>query len=151
MALSTDVRVFQIKESPFDGAPFGVRFESTDTPYTFIQRQLAHFNTPAGAAAFLSIPEREEDSPLELARTVPVEVPLDIPFLPSLTANVPVYNFAFAKVRFRALYFHRPLHCGLRVVLHVPPQKALTPHRRKRTFLCYLNRTYMCYLHSVNP
>lgn len=88
--LSTDVRVFKIRRGE---SKFGVTFEPGDTPFSFLQRQQAHFNTPAGAAQFRAIPETPSDTPLTLFPT---------------EAGTAVYNFAFAKVRYRALTAQAP-------------------------------------------
>ena len=88
--LSMDVRVFQIQPGQ---VPHGIRFESGDSPFGFLQRQLAHFNA-GGNTAFNGIPEAQDQSPLELAQTVPTS---SFPFFPT-----PVFNFVIARVRYVA-------------------------------------------------
>jgi hypothetical protein len=95
--LSTDVRVFQIQPNQM---PHGVIFQGGDTPFTFLQRQLDHFNTP-GNTAFDGIHEAQDDSPLELAQTVGA-IPLTNP------RGTPVFNYAIARVRYRALSASAP-------------------------------------------
>ena len=93
--LSTDIRVFQLK-------PGGNIAGSTTTldatvnsssPYNYIQTLLAECrgNGNAGTSPFESISQNENTSWLELSQTVKVG-----------TADIPVYNFAIAKVRYRA-------------------------------------------------
>ena len=92
--LSTDVRVFRIRrgETRFDG----INFRMDDSPYTFLQRYQGIFNTLDGEPKFRSIPEPQDESPLTL--------------FPLQDAQE-VYNFAFAKVRYRALSAHAPNVC----------------------------------------
>jgi len=95
--LSTDVRVFQVRPNQM---PHGVIFQGSDTPFTFLQRQLDHFNAP-GNTAFEGIPEAQNQSPLELAQTVGA-IPLVNP------TGTPVFNYAIARVRYRALSASAP-------------------------------------------
>lgn len=88
--LSTDLRVFKIRRGE---AKFGITFQSGDTPFAFLQRLQAHFNSPAGAAQFRAIPETQAQSPVTMFPT---------------EGGTPVYNFAFAKVRYRALTAQAP-------------------------------------------
>lgn len=88
--LSTDVRVFKIRRGE---SKFGVTFEPSDTPFSFLQRQQAHFNTAAGEAQFRAIPGTPSETPLTLFPT---------------EGGTAVYNFAFAKVRYRALTAQAP-------------------------------------------
>ncbi|MGH9928393.1 MAG: galactose oxidase-like domain-containing protein [Pyrinomonadaceae bacterium] len=88
--LSTDVRVFRIRRGE---TRFGVRFEDTDTPFTFLQRTQAFYNTPAGEPQFRAIPENPDDTPLTLFAT---------------QGGQSVFNFAFAKVRYRAVTAQAP-------------------------------------------
>ena len=88
--LSTDVRVYRIRRGE---SKFGGTFQMSDTPFTYLQRQQAFFNTAAGDPHFRSIPETQADSPLTLFAT---------------QAGQEVHNFAFAKVRYRALTAQAP-------------------------------------------
>lgn len=88
--LSTDVRVFKIKRGE---TKYGVTFMASDTPYTFLQKAQASFNMPAGEPQFRAIPEAPNDTPLTLFPT---------------EGGSAVYNFAFAKVRYRALTAQAP-------------------------------------------
>ena len=88
--LSTDVRIFRIRRGE---TRFGVEFRSSDTPFSFLQRMQAFFNTAAGEPQFRAIPEDPDDSPLTLFGT---------------QGGTPVFNFAFAKVRYRALTAQAP-------------------------------------------
>jgi hypothetical protein len=88
--LSTDVRVFRIRRG---ATRFGVTFEMGDTPFSFLQRLQAFFNTPAGEPQFRAIPEDPDDSPLTLFPT---------------QGGQAVFNFAFAKVRYRAVTAQAP-------------------------------------------
>lgn len=83
--LSTDVRAYRIRRGE---SKFGGTFQMSDTPFTYLQRQQAFFNTTAGEPHFRSIPEPQAESPLTLFPT---------------QAGQEVHNFAFAKVRYRAL------------------------------------------------
>ena len=83
--LSIDTRVFRIR--PGEGT-HGITYLNSDTPFTFLQRQLNHFNT-TGAAAFDNIPKEPDDSPLDLSRV-------------TNPGGTPNFNYAFAKVRYRA-------------------------------------------------
>jgi hypothetical protein len=88
--LSTDVRVFKIRRGE---SSYGVRFEGADSPYEFLRRQQDFFNTAAGEPQFRAIPEPADLSPLTLFPT---------------QGGQEVFNFAFAKVRYRALTASAP-------------------------------------------
>lgn len=84
--LSTDLRIFQTKRGP---TPFGVTFQDAEGPLAFLDRLLDHFvEAPNNNShPFKSIPTGFESNPLEWSRT---------------SGGEPVFNFAVAKVRYRA-------------------------------------------------
>ena len=88
--LSTDLRVFRIRRGE---SKFGVTFQPGETPHAFLQRVQAFYNTAMGEPFFRAIPENPDSSPLTL---FPIEGLQD------------VFNFAFAKVRYRALTAQAP-------------------------------------------
>lgn len=91
--LSTDVRVFRIRRGE---TKYGFTFMMGETPFAFLQRLQGIFNTPAGEPLFNGIPDTPDESPLTLF---------------PLQGAQEVYNFAFAKVRYRALTAHAPNVC----------------------------------------
>lgn len=88
--LSTDLRVFKIRRGE---SKFGVSFQAGENPHAFLQRVQAFYNTSMGEPFFRAIPENPDVSPLTL---FPTESGQD------------VFNFAFAKVRYRALSAQAP-------------------------------------------
>lgn len=85
--LSTDVRTFTMR----GGSPFGDIIQGTgaDAPYDFIKAVLDQFNDLENNSAhpFLNLPTEQDSAPLELAPEV---------------SGAPYYNYAVAKVRYRA-------------------------------------------------
>jgi hypothetical protein len=98
--LSRDLRVFQIRPG---GAVGATTFADSDTPHTFIQRLIQDFDAQADSDMhpFENLATGQEESTLELATTVDGE---------------PVYNFAVAKVRYRAIAQPAP---GVRVLFRL--------------------------------
>jgi Galactose oxidase-like, Early set domain len=85
--LSRDLRVFQIRPEEKVGS---TTFATSDTPTGFIKRLLDDLDAqPDGPLhPFEQLPKGQEQSTLELATSVD---------------GIPVYNFALAKVRYRAV------------------------------------------------
>ena len=100
--LSVDLQVFNLRAEGYLAHTPGIRL--TGTPTSFIADLLSNsgggYNDPALARAplhpfDLDLVANEDNSTVEWAGTVPNPI---FPFLP-----VPVYNFAIARVRYRAL------------------------------------------------
>jgi hypothetical protein len=98
--LSRDLRVFKVSPEQTIG---NTTFTPSDTPHSFIQRLIGDFDAEADSPLhpFETLKTGQEESALELATTVD---------------GVPVYNFAVAKVRYRAIAQPAP---GVRVLFRM--------------------------------
>ena len=99
--LSTDLRVFSVVEDDLSSLPLPV-FPANKNPLQYLSQLLEEFDQHEGPGhPFDSISEDQEDSKLELARSVPSG---GFPWPPwPFEQTSRVYNFAIARVRYRSL------------------------------------------------